>query len=226
MQRSWRQDGDKLTFIACMPLSPNPSPCPAPQDSIGGEIAGETAIQADEAPITIRVGEYDSPALMLGDVNLFLSQADDDDDKKEADESGGSSCIGELELMIAPPASRRHGYGRAAMLAFLHYINQHQDSILSEYATSVHHAPSPHDPEKAPKQKMQLRCLRVKIAQQNAKSIALFESIGFAKRTAQPNYFGELELRFDAFGGAEGPDASAGSWLPEGYRELRYERQC
>jgi hypothetical protein len=52
MQQSWRNDHDKLTFIACLPLS-------------------------DDAEKVVG-GEYDSPDRMIGDVNLFLSRADED----------------------------------------------------------------------------------------------------------------------------------------------------
>lgn len=55
MQKSWRSDTDKLTFIACMP----------PEDTTGQQI------QADF---------HDTPDRMIGDVNLFLSPADEDDE--------------------------------------------------------------------------------------------------------------------------------------------------
>lgn len=54
MQRSWRNDHDKLTFIACLPIS----------DGVR-EVGG---------------GEHDNPERMIGDVNLFLSKADEDEE--------------------------------------------------------------------------------------------------------------------------------------------------
>jgi RimJ/RimL family protein N-acetyltransferase len=54
MQQSWRLDHDKLTFIACLPVSFN---------------SGIASIQG---------GVYDGPKNMIGDVNLFLTAADED----------------------------------------------------------------------------------------------------------------------------------------------------
>ena len=85
MQRSWRGDHDKLTFIACVPLDRG---------------------MEDKRGKAVVVGRDDAPDRMLGDVNLFLSQADEDEE----------GCIGELELMIAPKDTRRKGYGRGEFL--------------------------------------------------------------------------------------------------------------
>ena len=54
MQQSWRQDNDKLTFIACLP----------------------TLLSSDQ--VEVEAGALDSPNQMIGDVNLFLSVADED----------------------------------------------------------------------------------------------------------------------------------------------------
>ena len=54
MQKSWRRDSDKLTFIICKPLK---------------EPRCQNVSQAD-----------DSPERMLGDINLFLSVSDEDED--------------------------------------------------------------------------------------------------------------------------------------------------
>jgi hypothetical protein len=55
MQRSWRTDADKLTFIICLPLE-----------------------HSHQKPATIVAGTPDSPQRMIGDINLFLSPADED----------------------------------------------------------------------------------------------------------------------------------------------------
>lgn len=104
MQTNWRTSHDKLTFIACQPLSSESR--------------------------NIKGGIDDIPERMLGDVNLFLSH---DDDDSEDDSKVPKSLIGELELMIAPTDKRRQGYGRAAILAFLYYIARNIDAIVSEY---------------------------------------------------------------------------------------------
>ena len=115
----------------------------------------------------------DGTEKMIGDVNLFLAPSDD----------SPNQIIGELELMIAPVSKRRHGYGRAAILAFIHYVCLHLEEILAEYGQAS-----------AEEQELSLSHFRVKINAENEKSISLFESIGFAKDRDGPNYFGEFEL--------------------------------
>jgi RimJ/RimL family protein N-acetyltransferase len=129
----------------------------------------------DDTPQEIVAGAQDSPDRMIGDVNLFLSAADDDVE----------GCVGELELMIAHSSLRRRGYGRAALLVFLHYIATHSQDILDEYKRSQS------------VDKMSLRQLNVKIGSQNESSIRLFESIGFLQLGDGPNYFGEIEFALD-----------------------------
>ena len=40
-----------------------------------------------------------------------------------------------------------------------------------------------------------LKYLRVKIDKDNVRSLKLFEGVGFVGTSAEPNYFGEVELR-------------------------------
>lgn len=103
MQKSWREDGDKLTFIVCLPLSL--------LDSSSLEKRREVVPK-----------ETDSSERMVGDVNLFLRFDDDD-----------SSVVGELELMIAEKQNQGKGFGRVALLAFLRYILERQDGIVDEF---------------------------------------------------------------------------------------------
>lgn len=179
MQASWRSDHDKLTFIACLPLSP------------GSTTENENILS----------GKDDSPERMLGDVNLFLSPADEDEE----------GCIGELELMIAPTSFRRKGFGRAAILTFLTYIERNLDDILDEYRK-----------ESGGKAKMKLLMLRVKIGGKNEKSIGLFESIGFVRTSEGENYFGEVELVFEGRIGEGRVERMLGKFGIEEYREVGY----
>ncbi|KAG0645197.1 N-acetyltransferase 9 [Hyphodiscus hymeniophilus] len=64
MQQSWRNDHDKLTFIACLPLS---------DEVIGNTLETSLGNQKDERGELLG-GEYDGPERMVGDVNLFLSR--------------------------------------------------------------------------------------------------------------------------------------------------------
>lgn len=154
MQRTWRQDHDKLTFIICSQSKDMPS------------------------YTTLRAGMVDTERNMVGDINLFLTEAEDED------QHGSIALIGEIELMIARPASRGKGYGKAALLVFLQYISSNLSAILVEYARPNHKHMS-----------VNLAYLRVKINEQNSASLALFRSIGFEQTSEHANYFGELELR-------------------------------
>jgi hypothetical protein len=106
MQRSWRQDADKLTFIVCRPLS-SPS---------------EQSIQLS--------AESDSSQNMVGDINLFL-RVDDGEDGDAPPE-----IVGEIELMIAEKVNQRRGFGKAALLTFLLYIVERQTAIIEEFVNA------------------------------------------------------------------------------------------
>lgn len=86
------------------------------------------------------------------------------------DEDEAGVFGGEVELMIAKKEMQGNGYGRAALLLFLWYVLRRKKDIGVNY-------------------------LRVKIGQDNARSIGLFESVGFVKMSETPSYFGEFELR-------------------------------
>ncbi|KAH8598122.1 GNAT domain-containing protein [Bisporella sp. PMI_857] len=147
-----------------------------------------------------KAGTIDAPSEMIGDVNLFLSTADEDPE----------GCIGELELMVAPQVARRQGYGRATILAFLHYIQRNLAEVLAEFG------------KKEGVEKMKLLQLKVKIGSKNEKSIKLFESIGFIKVNQSANYFGELELVFEGFIGEKRTSGLLTEYGVEGYREVVY----
>jgi GNAT superfamily N-acetyltransferase len=194
MQRSWRTDPDKLTFIACLPI--------------------EAATSGTKLKTT-KTKEDDAPGRMLGDINLFLTPADEDDE----------GCIGELELMIAPKGARRQGYGRAALLSFLMYLQKHLDEILEEYGVSLAKQANDTYPDADNKnRKMRLLQLRVKIGSKNEKSINLFTSVGFVKVSEGENYFGEVELVFEGFLGEGRVEGLFQKWRITGYEELKYNR--
>ena len=170
MQRSWRTDNDKLTFIVCQSREPK------------------------SASQTVQGGRDDCPERMIGDINLFLFEPEDDDEDNDDDNSGvqasngtnaSNALVGEIELMIARKDLHRQGYGRAALLSFTAYILDTWAHIAAEYSNGAG--------DQTPRL---LQYLRVKINQSNARSIALFQSIGFVQTAAGANYFGEVELRW------------------------------
>lgn len=103
MQRSWRQDADKLTFIVCRPVASSKE--------------RSTQLSADS----------DSSQNMVGDINLFLRV----DDGEEGD--APPEIVGEIELMIAEKANQGRGFGKAALLTFLRYIVERQTAIIEEF---------------------------------------------------------------------------------------------
>jgi hypothetical protein len=119
----------------------------------------------------------DSADMMIGDVNLFLVSDDDDSDSSQG---GVRTIIGEVEIMIANPNARGCGNGLAVLRLFLWYIWTYKQGILQECTGTS------------------LAYLRVKINASNLPSIRLFERLGFAMASKEPNYFGEIEMRWTA----------------------------
>jgi RimJ/RimL family protein N-acetyltransferase len=207
MQRFWREDRDKLTFIICQPLDNTAN--------------GETTT-------VIKPGVHDGPENMIGDINLFLfdSEEDEEDDAPSAhDTQEQRSVIGELELMIASPTHRRQGYGRAALEAFLAYISGHWDEISQEYSSSDDANVGVDREQAASAGVPRLQYLRVRIQETNVGSIRLFENLGFVRTHEGANYFGEVELRRQALDGEENersPEGRRGS-IGNELKELQYE---
>ncbi|KXL41685.1 hypothetical protein M433DRAFT_155384 [Acidomyces richmondensis BFW] len=180
MQRSWREDRDKLTFIICHPLT-------------------ERSVDAGEGKI-IRPAIDDGPERMIGDVNLFLFPMGNEElshmngcggeTQVDAYATANFGVIGELELMIAYPKLRRQGFGRTALQIFLSYIVAKWPQILAEFFRR-------NIPEAASDSSLPgLHYLRVKIQESNVGSIKLFESLDFERMGNRTNYFGEVELRW------------------------------
>lgn len=105
MQESWRKDGDKLTFISCLPRASNQG-------------------------ASVVAGVDDAVHRMLGDVNLFLTTPDEQNDEEA---KGQVDIIGEVELMIALEENRGKGHGKAALEAFLQYIASHEEEIIDAF---------------------------------------------------------------------------------------------
>ncbi|KAJ8110183.1 hypothetical protein OPT61_g6906 [Boeremia exigua] len=170
MQRSWRNDVDKLTFIVCT----------HPGERYYDEVT-KSAQTSSVIP-----GQQDAPNWMVGDVNLFLYDDDDEEEDEEANTNGRGaeekpkSIIGELEIMIARKDQQGKGLAQETLRAFISYIQTSLPSILLEYAGQKGTA---------------LKYLRVKIDKDNVRSLRLFERVGFERTSAEPNYFGEVELR-------------------------------
>ncbi|KAK3365900.1 GNAT domain-containing protein [Lasiosphaeria ovina] len=199
-QESWRASHDKLTFIVCQPLAPVAT------------AAATTAIVA---------GSADAPDSMVGDVNLFVYPYEDDDDggaesgEKAVAASEPSYVVGEVDIMIAELRNRGRGVGRAAVLAFLHYVSRSLERILHEFGCDSGDAvEAKQQQQRTPRLKM----LMAKINEGNAKSIALFRSLGF-EQEGQVNYFGELKLVLQDL------DKAISAIAPEGYVELSYARE-
>jgi RimJ/RimL family protein N-acetyltransferase len=126
-------------------------------------------------------GQHDAPEWMVGDVNLFLYDDEDEGEDDEEGRGGERSVIGELEIMIARKDQQNKGLAQETLRAFMSYIQSSLDDILSEYTSAGKSAA--------------LNYLRVKIDKDNVRSLKLFERVGFVRTSAEPNYFGEVELR-------------------------------
>ncbi|KAJ5892792.1 hypothetical protein N7504_009483 [Penicillium tannophilum] len=190
MQRSWRQDADKLTFITCRPV---------------------TQPATNSTQIKLRP-EDESAANMIGDINLFLRI----EDGEEGD--APPQIVGEIELMVAEKNESatgiRQGFG----------FGIHEVEILDEFVQSLDEGEREKVVQAAGTEGLRLQCLSVKIGQENVRSLALFESLGFVKVSAEPNFFGEFELRNLNLAVSGFVEALRVAGI-EGYVELDYQRK-
>jgi RimJ/RimL family protein N-acetyltransferase len=203
MQRSWRQDADKLTFIICLPV-------------LQSQSQSQSQTEGQERPGLQLQDADDAPGQMLGDINLFLRVEHEDEDGTSSPE-----IIGEIELMIAERANQRKGYGRAALLAFLRYVLEHEGEILGEFVRGSESAGATLQGGTD----WRFGALSVKIGKENGRSLALFECVGFCKVSEEPSYFGEFELRRmrRELSRESVEDAMARAGV-EGYTEVSYKR--
>jgi len=178
MQATWRNDGDKLTFIICLAPSLPSSPTSSNK---------------------ITAGVQDAPDRMVGDVNLFLyaHSPENEDENEDDDTDAETGVVGELEIMIASKPARGRGLAYSTLTTFLTYITHNLDAILSPSSfTSPHN----HTNDHSHTQQLHLRYLRVKIAQSNTPSLNLFHKLGFTRTSETANYFGEIEMRLSSPG--------------------------
>lgn len=204
MQQSWRQDPDKLTFIICQSATDSSTLNP------GYEVIENGS-------------EYDSNDKMIGDINLFLRV----DDGEDSDSPTPPKIIGEIELMIAEKKNQRRGFGKAGLLVFLRYILEKSNGILEEFVTrgvDSGVADKLRSSAAATGNGLRFECLSVKIGQNNVRSLALFEGLGFVKLSAEPNFFGEFELRRVDLGIEGVLELIEGAGV-EDYREIGYTRK-
>lgn len=100
---------------------------------------------------------------MCGDVNLFFHEYDN-----ESAGEGGERQVGEIEVMVAEPNSRRKGIASEAIRMMIHYS-------ATTFATKKYVA---------------------KIKQHNFESLALFTKIGFTE-TSRSQVFQEVVLTLE-----------------------------
>ena len=156
MQREWREDEKKCTFIvldqSARPTFPRLAQ-PCWQWSTQKTLLIRCMTRRDDT------GKDDITTGMAGDVNLYLGRYEDDDPTEA-----------EIEIMVAEPSARRKGIATEAL------------QLMMAYGVEV----------------LGLRRFVAKIKDNNAASIALFESrLGYI-RESHCDYFKEVTLVLEA----------------------------
>ncbi|KAL0069310.1 hypothetical protein AAF712_003675 [Marasmius tenuissimus] len=192
MQRKWREDEDKLTFIILAKTSD--------VQSASGQVSHQDP-QIVNLP-------------MVGDVNLFLSgdlstmTTEPRNDIDEADEftaeaeimiAGGNSGTSSSSLLNASSvesAYRRKGMAHEALLLMFRYatargLEHFSDSPPTEQPS----LPDVDDDFPSLPTPIPPRYLLTRITESNEASIQLFQKLGF-KVTKRVEVFGEVEMRW------------------------------
>ncbi|KAF9269753.1 hypothetical protein L218DRAFT_890577 [Marasmius fiardii PR-910] len=174
MQRKWRVDEDKLTFIV---LARTP------------EVQGASG-QLDPKDATIQ------NLSMVGDVNLFLSgDLSPIVSTTRAPYDEPDEFTAEAEIMIAESSYRRRGMAYEALQLMFRYTTsrgpEHFSVVSSpSVSTSSSEPEFPSLPTPIPPQ-----YLLTRITESNEASIKLFQKLGF-KVTKRVEVFGEVEMRW------------------------------
>lgn len=177
MQREWRYDEKKCTFI----LLARDLCCSQPGEEKNNDIIPpppptESEMSEKKKPYPQLVEQ--TLDAMIGDINLFLSEEEleesEDDQQQRIEQLASQSTTttpenltqGELDLMIAAASHRHKNLGTELALTMMHYGAKH----------------------------LQLRRFFVKIKDTNHSSLKLFkEKLGFVQ-CAYAECFGEYEL--------------------------------
>ncbi|THV01705.1 hypothetical protein K435DRAFT_750155 [Dendrothele bispora CBS 962.96] len=202
MQRKWREDEDKLTFIV---------------------LASSDQLQPNSGSDSVIIDPNDSHLdvlPMVGDVNLFLSgeipsssgssdrtremkiavkNQEDEQEEEEEDE-----FTAEAEIMIAEQAYRRQGLALEALQLMLryatgcymeHFSSASENTLLSESSSSSQFHSQSSEPFPTLPNPIPPTSLLCRISEGNAPSIALFEKLGF-QVTKRVEVFEEVEMRW------------------------------
>lgn len=108
---------------------------------------------------------------MVGDVNLFMTDAPEDEDEQPMERTNSGSEVrkqGELEIMIAETAARRKGYASQALKLLICYAMKHLYLGPEDFL--------------------------VRIGMSNLKSIQMFEKMGL-EIVKKVEVFQEVEMR-------------------------------
>lgn len=241
MQRSWRLDSDKLTFIICQPrdetTSSTSTATPGSSSSSSSSDREKETQEEKDQKVQITATKDDSPDRMIGDINLFLFPLDSSSSPPPSPSPSSSEAIppppppqkilGEIEIMIADKSSQRKGHGKTALLIFLDYILEHWSLIGREFSSSFSSSSASSSSDSSTSFSAavvapQLAYLRVKVHETNVGSIRLFESVGFQRVSETANYFGEIEMRWYTTGDGDGGGHTGG----EKARELPYRMKA
>lgn len=189
MQRSWRTDQDKCTFIVLAThLREGHEPSDTEKSDQGEErLDGDkvspavesqanAVVIADGSEAHAAIDTETEEAMMVGDVNLFLNDPHD-------------PSAAEIDVMIAEAAARGRGIGREAVLLMLHYGTTRCvcKSVLFYFSacnlcitvTLSSHAPS--KPSLHARRRLKLSRFVAKIGLENVASLGLFTKLGFVK---------------------------------------------